>query len=187
MSELSIYVLLVAGISVVLAWLLFPRRKSSGTPAPSYRPDGNEALPSPKHYRYFSQIRRALSVEDSAYLVQNASPQVAKQALRERRAVARGYLKGLREDFSDLAKLGRIIAALSPEISREQETQRLMLTLKFQLLYALVAVRLSAGSLPVGQLENLTGIVGRIATRLDEAIVEIDALTSGQNPGRISA
>ncbi len=187
MSELSVYLLLVAGISGVLAWLLFPRRKSLGAPAPSYRPDENEAIPSPKHYQYFPQIRSALSAEDKEFLIQHASPQVARQALRERRAVARGYLKGLREDFSDLARLGRIIAALSPEISRKQETQRLMLTLKFELLYALVMVRLSTGNLPIGQLENLTGIVGRLATRVDEAMAEIGAQANSQNPSRISA
>ncbi len=187
MSELSVYILLVAGISGVLAWLLFPRRKSSGTPAPSYRPDANEALPSPKHYQYFPQIRRALSAEDSEYLIQSAPPKVAKQALRERRAVARGYLKGLREDFLNLARLGRVIAALSPEISRKQETERLMLNLKFQLLYALTLLRLSTGNLPIGQLEHLTGIVGRLAMRLDEAMLEIGALSTGQAPGRIGA
>ena len=187
MIELSAYVLLVAGISGVLAWLLFPRRKSSATPAPSYRPDENEALPSPKHYQYFPQIRRALSAEDSAYLIQSAPPEVAKQALRERRAVARAYLKGLGEDFSDLARLGRVIAALSPEVSRKQETQRLVLDLKFQLLYALIMVRLSTGNLPIEQLESLTGIVGRLATRLDEAMIEIGALSTRPVPGKIGA
>jgi hypothetical protein len=187
MSDLSVYILLAAGISGVLAWLLFPRRKSLGRPEHTYRADVNEDFPSPKHYRYFSQVRRALSAEDSTYLIESAPPQVAKQALRERRAVARGYLKGLREDFTDLARLGRVIASLSPEISRKQETQRLVLNLKFQLLYAVTLLRLTTGNLPIAELENLTAIVGRLSTRMHEAMMEIGAQTAGQNPDRISA
>jgi hypothetical protein len=112
---------------------------------------------------------------------------VAKQALRERRAVARRSLMGLHEDFSNLARLGRIIAALSPEVSHKQETERLILGLKFQILYALVWLRLSTGNLPLEQLEHLTGLVGRLATRLDTAMTEISALSAGRLPGSLGA
>ena len=101
--------------------------------------------------------------------------------------MARRFLQGLHEDFSNLARLGRIIAALSPEISRRQETERLMLSVKFQILYALVWLRLSTGNLPLAQLEHLTGLVGRLATRMDEAMTQISALSVGQLSGRINA
>ena len=71
-----------------------------------------------------------------------------------------------------------MIAALSPEVSREQETERLILSLKFQLLYVLVWLRLSAGNLPLQQLEQLTGLVGRLATRMDAAMAQISALSA---------
>jgi hypothetical protein len=187
MSNVGVYILFVAALSGVLLYLLLPRRKSRKTPASSYVPDLMKALPAPKHYPYFRQIRQALSEADTEYLMQNAPSGVAKQALRERRAVARGYLKGLHEDFSDLARLGRVIAALSPEVSRKQESQRLMLSLKFQLLYGLVWLRLATGNLPIGQLEHLTGLVGRLAARMDEAMVEIGAISAGQVPGRLGA
>ena len=119
------------------------------------------ALPTAKHLRYFPQIRQALSAADSQYLMENAPPHVAKQALRERRAVARRFLKGLHEDFSNLARLGRIIAALSPEVSREQETERLILSLKFQILYTLVWLRLSTGNLPLAAAGTSDGISGK--------------------------
>jgi hypothetical protein len=131
---------------------------------------------------YFPQIRQALSVADTKYLMENAPPQVAKQALRERRAVALRFLEGLHEDFSNLARLGRIIAALSPVVSRQQETERLILSLKFQVLYALVWLRLSAGNLPLDQLDQLTGLVGRFAKRMDLAMEEINALSAGPLP-----
>jgi hypothetical protein len=153
----------------------------------SFHPDAINALPTAKHYGHFRQIRQALSTADSHYLMEAAPPHVAKQALRERRAVARRFLRGLHEDFSNLARLGRIIAALSPEVSREQETERLILSLKFQMLYALVWLRLSTGNLPLEQLEHLTGLVGRLATRMDEAMAEISALSAGQLPGGLGA
>ena len=83
--------------------------------------------------------------------------------------------------------LGRIVASLSPEISRQQETERLMLTLKFQVLYSLVLLRLSAGNLPLEQLGLLTGIVERLATRMDTAMAEISALSAGQYSGGLGA
>jgi hypothetical protein len=187
MNELSMVILLAMVLSGVLLWLLIPKHKSSKTDAESFHSNLNEALPSARHYAYFRQIRQALSAADAKYILENAPPQVAKQALRDRRAVARRFLKGLHEDFSNLARLGRIIAALSPEVSHKQETERLILGLKFQILYALVWLRLSTGNLPLQQLEDLTGLVGRLAMRLDTAMTEISALSAGQLPGRIGA
>jgi hypothetical protein len=187
MNDLSIVILLAIALSGVLLWLLIPRYKSSRTAATSYPLNGSDAFPTAKHYRYFPQIRQALSAADSQYLIGTAPPHVAKQALRERRAVARQFLQGLHEDFSNLARLGRIVAALSPEVSREQETERLILSLKFQMLYALVWLRLSTGNLPLQQLEHLTGLVGRLATRMDEAMAEISAISAGQLPGGLGA
>lgn len=183
MNDLIIVLLLAITLSGVLLWLLIPGHKSSKTDA-SFSPSNvNDAMPTAKHYAYFPQIRQALSVADSNYLMETAPPHVAKQALRERRAVARRFLEGLHEDFSDLARFGRIIAALSPEVSREQETERLILSLKFQILYSLVWWRLSVGSLPLDQLEHLTGLVGRLATRMDAAMAQVSALSLSQLPG----
>ena len=187
MNDLGIAVLLAIALSGVLLWLLIPRHKSSRTPLASFHPDAINAFPAAKHYGYFPQIRQALSTADSRYLIENAPSHVAKQALRERRAVARHFLKGLHEDFSNLARLGRIIAALSPEVSREQETERLILSLKFQIFYTLVWLRLSTGNLPLQQLEHLTGLVGRLAKRMDEAMAEVSALSAGSLPKGISA
>ena len=187
MNELTIVILLAIGVSGILLWLLIPRHKSSMPAASSFPANVNNALPSAKHYGYFPQIRQALSVADSIYLRENAPPHVARQALRERRAVARGFLEGLHEDFSNLARLARMIAALSPEVSREQETERLILSLKFQVLYSLVWLRLSAGNLPLDQLEHLTGLVGRLATRMDAAMAQVTALSAGQLPGDLGA
>jgi hypothetical protein len=185
MNEPTIVIPLAIALAGIFLWLPVSGRKSSSGAAPSF--SSLDALPTAKHYGYFPQIRQALSVADSKYLRENAPPRVAKQALRERRAVARGFLKGLHEDFSNLAKLGRVIATLSPEVSHKQETERFFLSVKFQFLYYLVSLRLAAGNLPLEQLENLTGLIGRLATRMDTAMAEISALSAGPVQGRIGA
>ena len=187
MNDFSIAILLAIALFGILVWLLIPRHKSPKTAPASLHSDAINALPTARHYGYFPQVRQALSAADSQYLAETAPPQVAKQALRERRAVARRFLKGLHEDFSNLAKLGRMIAAMSPEVSHEQETERLILSLKFQILYALVWLRLSTGNLPLQQLEHLTGLVGRLATRMDEAMAKISALSARPLPGGLGA
>jgi hypothetical protein len=180
MNHLSFVILGAMALSGVLLWLLLPKHDSSKAAPTSFSYNAIGALPTAKHFAYFPQIRQAISADDSRYLMETAPSHVAKLALRERRAVARGFLKGLHEDFSNLARLGRIVAALSPEVSREQETERLLLTLKFQVLYSLVWLRLSAGRLPLEQLEHLTGLVERLATRMDTAMAEISALSVNQ-------
>lgn len=173
----GIVMLPVIALCALLVWLLIPKHKLGVTAS---APQNNQALPRARHYMYFPLIRRALSAADTRYLLETAPPHVAKQALRERRAVARRFLRGLHEDFSSLARLGRVIATLSPEVSHQQERERLILSVKFQLLYALVWLRLSTGNLPVHQMEHLTVLVGRLATRMDEAMAQISALSTGQ-------
>ncbi len=187
MNDLSIIILVAIVLGGVVLWLLMPRRESLAADVSSYHTDLVDTLPTARHYAYFRQIRQALSMADSHYLMESAPPHLAKQVLRERRAVARRFLKGLHEDFSNLTRLGRIIAALSPEVSRKEETERLILGVKFQILYALVWLRLATGNLPLEQLEQLTGLVGRLATRLDTAMTEISSLSADRLPGGLGA
>jgi hypothetical protein len=185
MSDLAAIIPVVLAISGILIWLLYPRKKSAGGTTANARSIVSDGLPAPKHFRYFRQIRQALSSADAEYLLQNAPKDVARQALRERRGVALGFLKGLHEDFSNLSRLGRVIAALSPEISHKQEAERFKLTIKFQMLYAVVWLRLYTGNLPIDQLERLTALVSRLSARMDEAMAEISAQSVGQFPERL--
>ena len=177
MSEVSIVIALVGALSGVLVWLLVPRNKSDRMPDAATFGNGERSLPRARHHQYFPQIRQALSAADARYLKEHASPDTARKALRERRQVAQRFLEGLHEDFSSLARLGRVIAALSPEISRQQETERLILTLKFQVLYSLVRLRLYTGGVPLDQIAGLTGMVGRLAIRMEEAMAQVNALS----------
>ncbi len=187
MNDLAFTIPLAFAFSGFLVWFLRPRGTRPGAARAALDVIGESVLPVARHYQYFPQIRRALSSEDARYLLETAPPKVVKRALRERRMVARQFLQGLYEDFSNLARLGRVIASLSPVVSREQETERLLLILKFQTLYALVWLQVTYGILPLQRLENLTRLVGRFATRMEDAVAQINAVSARQLPGNLSA
>jgi hypothetical protein len=177
MIEVTIATIFLAIASfAVLLWLLRPRCRGQNAGQSSTGLKIESFLP--QHYRYFPQVRQALSASDGEYLHRMAPRDVAQTVRRERRAVARQFLAGLHEDFSCLERLARMVAALSPVISSEQETERLILGLKFRLLYAWVLLRLSTGRAPLEQIEQLTGLVGRLATRMDQAMAAVSALSA---------
>jgi hypothetical protein len=187
MKDWGIIIALVAVLCGVLFALFRRARKSSSNVRSSEDMIGEYRLLAARHYQYFSQIRQALSADDRRYLMEVAPPRVAEKAFQERRRIARRFLEGLHEDFSNLTRLGRIIATLSPVVSHEQEAERLALALKFQALYALVWLRLATGSLPLQHLENLTALVGSLATRMEEAMTQINALGARGLSSNLSA
>jgi len=186
MSDLDIIVPSVVLLCGALLWLFRRSRRSRENARLSANVVGENARLAARHYQYFPSIRQALSMEDRRYLLEAAPRQVAEKTLRERRAVARQFLKGLHEDFSNLARLGRMIATLSPAVSHQQEMERVILSVKFQLLYTVVWCRLFAGTLPLTQLEDLAGFVGKLATRMELAIAEVNALSASHLPGNLS-
>jgi hypothetical protein len=176
MSGNTITVIILAIVAFgVLLWVLHHLHQQPRTGEAS----ASLAIESflPRHYGYFPQVRQALSSVDGEYLDRTASREVAETAHRERRGVARHFLAGLLEDFSNLERLARMVAALSPVISREQETERLVLGLQFRVLYAWVWLSLSTGHIHLGQIEHLTGLVGRLATRMEQAMAAVGALS----------
>jgi len=175
-SELTIAVITAIAFFIAVLWLLRPWHRAPKAGPPSFDVRTQTVLP--RHYRFFPQVRQALSASDEEYLDRVAPRDVAQTAHRERRAVARKFLAGLHEDFSSLERLARMVAALSPVISSEQETERLILGLKFRILYAWVWLRLSTGLEPLQQLEQLTGLVGRLATRMEQAMAAVSALSA---------
>jgi len=185
MSDLRVMIPLAIALFGVLLWLLRPGRRfaDAGPTSIALKMGSNR----PRHYQFFPQIRQALSSADDEYLCKATPPHITRQVRRERRAIARNFLRGLREDFANLEELGRMVAALSPVVSRQQETERLMLSLKFQLLYAFVFLNLSAGNTPLREIERLTGLVGRLTTRMEQAMSQISALAAEQNSHGLKA
>jgi hypothetical protein len=186
MTELTVILAIVIAFFAVVLWLVRSGRgKQNVGPSPTEQLKMENVLP--RHYRYFPQVRQALSASDEQYLRRTAPPGVAQTAQRERRAVARKFLSGLHEDFTDLERLARMVAALSPVVSREQETERLLLGMKFRVLYAWVWLRLSTGRAPLEQIEHLTDLVGRFATRMEQATAAISSLSAPGLDSRLRA
>ena len=185
MSEMTVLISLAVAFAGLLLWLLRPQGHSMEPGNPPIDRAMENALP--RHYRFFPQIRQALSDQDNQYLHEAMPPHIARQVLRERRVIARRFLGGLREDFSSLERVARMVASLSPVVSRQQETERLLLNLKFRLLYALVWLRLSTGRVPLQQVEQLTGLIGRLALRMEQAMAEITALSTDRIPRGLNA
>jgi len=52
------------------------------------------------------------------------------------------------------------------------------LIIRFQILYAIVWLRLYTGYLPLEQMERLTGLVSMLAARMGEAMADISAQSS---------
>ena len=66
MTAQVLAILLGVAFAALLLWLLLPRRRSAESSGPAIdRAMGNAF---PKHYRYFPQIRQALSARDNQYL-----------------------------------------------------------------------------------------------------------------------
>jgi hypothetical protein len=185
MTGLALGVLVAIAVFVAVLWLLRPARRMLKPGRSSANLRMENFLP--RHYRYYPQVRQALSSVDKEYLDRVARPEVAQIAHRERCAVARQFLAGLHQDFSNLERLARMVAALSPVISGEQETERLVLGLKFRLLYTWVWLRLYTGRAPLGQIEQLTGLVGRLATRMEQAMSAVGALSAPDLDSRLRA
>ena len=185
MTEVAVVISLALVFSMLLVWLLRSRRHS----VEAGRPGIDRAMENvlPKHYRFFAQVRQALSAGDDEYLREAAPPHIAREVLRERRGIAKQFLYGLHEDFSGLERLARMVASLSPVLSREQEIERLYLGLKFRMLYVMVWLHLSTGQVPLQQLEHLTELVGRLALRMEQAMAEISALSTDRLPSSLNA
>jgi len=176
MSEIAIAVSLAGGLGLLIVWMLLEGRRSANTVRSAADLNLKESLP--RNYQYYPQIRQALSQADRSYLRASAPPGIAQQALRERTAIARRFMDGLLEDFNNLERLGRMVAALSPVISREHETDRLLLSLQFHLFYRLVRLRLLTGRVPLDQIGHLTELVGRLTSRIELSISAIAALST---------
>jgi hypothetical protein len=185
----TLQIYLFAGVAVALLlalfWLL--RRPASKSVQTELR--GKVAIEDlfPLHCRHFPQIRQALSIRDEEFLRGRVSPQELKKWRAERRDVLRQFLLGLGEDFLRLDRLARTVAALSPEVSRARETERLWLSLRFRVLYRLVNIGLYTSRSSLSQLTRLTEMVGSFAAQIEAAIAALEKTSASKLRADFSA
>ncbi len=155
--------LLVAGAVVLL--LRRPRRGfATGTGRP---PASSEFFP--VHCRYFPQVRHALTAEDAPYLASHASPEVYRRWRKSTRKAGRLYLAALREDFSRLNRLARVISLHSPRVRFQQELELLRMNFYFQFLYGGVVLRFLLGRPAGDRLEQMASFIVSVGGRLEQA------------------
>lgn len=129
----------------------------------------------PHHYKYFPQVRQALSPEDSRFLAQRTDSRTRRWAKQARRNAALKFLVGLRDDYNRLDRLARTLTALAPTANSQREIERLLLFVRFNLLWSLVWLSLWTGATPVSQLRSLSDLIGSLAMRLESSMAALHA------------
>ena len=180
MIELVVFAGIAVTLLLLMLWAAHERGGSQRPPQVALEPPLEEMFA--MHSRHFPQIRQALSRVDEEYLRQRGTPKIVRQARTERCRVARQFLAGLEDDFSRLNRLGRTVAALSPEVNRKQEFERVWLWLRFWILCRLVSVSLRTGRVSIPQIAHLTQLVGSLAAEIETAMAGLEA-ASGKRLG----
>ncbi|MGH9729710.1 MAG: hypothetical protein ACRD4V_14130 [Candidatus Acidiferrales bacterium] len=147
-----------------LLWLLFGSRAPEATPSVE---DLRIEKLLPVNCRHFPQIAQILKSEDFLFMQRRAPDRMKGEWRTERRRILGQYLKGLRQDFARLRQLTRMIAALSPEILKEQEWEWMRLELQFQISYRIVELKIALGGPSPEGLARLTELIAGFAGELE--------------------
>ena len=137
----------------------------------------DEFLPA-DHFRYYPQVRQALSQADWEYLAKRATQASRRRWKATRRRVVRGFLAGLKEDYVRLEKLGRTVASLSPELNQELERERLWLGLRFRACHIVLWAAPLGSRWTLQLLDRTAAALGRMAEKTSTAMDALSELDS---------
>ena len=98
--------------------------------------------------------------------------------VRERNKIAGDLLAALREDFFRLDHLMCALAAVSPEINRQREIERVWLSMRFSVRYRLALLTLSLGALPANSIPQLQVLIKGRARDLRTLLKAVDSTMS---------
>jgi hypothetical protein len=160
-------ILLSMALALALVWLLFGRQAAK-TDLTAAALDIKKLLP--VHCRHFPQIQHILKNQDEKFICRRAPRQVTNRWRADRRRILRLYIRGLRQDFRGLEQLARLLAALSPEIKRKQESEWFWLGVQFRLLFRLTQLRFALHGSPGGELVWLAEMLIGLAATLERSI-----------------
>ncbi|MGH9711068.1 MAG: hypothetical protein ACRD37_11035 [Candidatus Acidiferrales bacterium] len=173
-------ILLSFAILLGLLWLLFGS-KATETSSDVDNLEIEKLLP--VKCRHFPQITQMLKQEDSIFMRKRAPHHIEREWRAERRRILGQYLKGLRQDFTRIERLARLIAALSPEVRKGQEWEWMRLGVQFHLSYRIVALKIALGSLSPDGLARLTELISGLASQLENRM----SLIAEYSPARLRA
>jgi hypothetical protein len=180
--EMIVFVAVLVALVILLGlvWLLFGSQRSVPTPTIG---DLQIEKVLPVNCRHFPQISRLLSPEDAQFMRKRAPHHLEGKWRAERRGILKQYLSALRQDFTRLERLARLIAALSPEIRKRQEWEWFWLALQFHFSYRMVALKLFLGSFSPEGLAGLTEMIAGLTSELENRM----ALIAEHSPSRMRA
>jgi|SRR5713101_1729589 len=98
--------------------------------------------------------------------------------VRDRNKIAGQLLIALREDFFRLDHLMCAVAAVSSEISREKELERLWLSVRFNVRYRLALLTLSLGAIPANSIPHLQALIQDRARNVRTLLKAVDSTMS---------
>lgn len=173
-------VILFALVTLVLLGALYwlSRRTTSNRGAASLPQALSAEKLLPQNYKYFPQIRQALSRDDQRFLAQRTASEIARKARKIRRSTALQFLVGLRHDYRRLDRLARALTALAPAPDQQREGRRIWLSIRFEFLWGVVWLKLWTGAAPVEQLQVLAELIGTQAVRLGRSMDALHEATS---------
>lgn len=172
MMMLLTFVLAAALIAALLWLLLGPQRRKLDPAAQAL--EIKSLLP--RHFQHFPQIGHTLKPDDQEFMRRRAPRELSTEWRKQRTRILRLYIRALAQDFRGLEQLARLVAALSPEVTRRQEWEWLLLGLQFRLLYRMTLLRVSLHRLPPDEMGRLAEMVTSLAMKLERWT---DRLTEG--------
>jgi hypothetical protein len=117
----------------------------------------------PVHHREFEELKHRLAEYDA----------MLQRIQAGRRDAALAYLGALRNDFMRVQELLNRAAKFLPEVTLEEESERIWVGLKFRFQYRLARLQILLGSVPAVRLKALTSNVCLMANWADKALNEI--------------
>jgi hypothetical protein len=165
-----VFTVLSLSIFAGLAWLVAWPLPKEGLLSPNIRVEDLVPL----HTQHFPQLKQSLQSTDRTYMRQKATRTLQREWREERRKVLRGFLDGLEEDFAKLDRLARVVASLSPRVSRGEEFARLWLTLRFRLTFRIASIWIfAAGAGQLARLSYLTALLADLSARADAGMARL--------------
>jgi hypothetical protein len=176
-------VILAAVVTLVLLGLLYRLAHRGGTGRSSAGLSASISADDllPRHYKYFPQIRQALSSEDDLYLRTRVNASHREMARRCRRDAALSFLSGLRDDYRRLDRLARVLTALAPSPDKPRELERMWFAVRFEYLWVLVWMKVWIGVTPITQVQHLAELIGTLAVRFSTGIETLQRATTSQS------
>jgi hypothetical protein len=176
MIELIVFSVIFLVLLCLLLWAAHERLTVSHTGELSARLPVDFLIP--RKPEEFKQARETLAKIQTEIEQKHISAAERRRLLQERNKLARELLMAIHEDFVRLDRLLCAVAAVSPEVSRQKEFERLWLSLRFGARYRVALLSISLGALPPRSIPSLQILTKGKAENLRRLLKAVDSTLS---------